>query len=136
MANEITLWQGIQVANGNFQFPKFGNTPAQVNQATAIGGAPGLILAVTAANGTLVDLSTLPTGIWSAALGGFLCFKNIDSTNFVTWGPDNGAGTLIKQGEMLPGEIAGPFRASRGNSKIRFQADTGNCNVMIFAMAP
>lgn len=137
MANEITLSQMLRCINGNFQFPSasgsFGNQNILANQA-AIGGAqPGMISAIIAANGTLVDLNALSP---SMAGGGWAMFKNADPTNFVTWGPDTGGTTLVKMGEMLPGEFAGPFRISRSVTKFRFQADTGPCDVQVFVLTP
>lgn len=137
MANEITLNQQIRVANGNFQFPgpsgMFGNASGLANQIALGGGQPGMIAAVIAANGTLVDLATFSPAM---AGGGWCVFRNADPTNFVSYGPDTGGTTLVKFGEMLPGEIAGPFRCSRSATKYRFQADTGACDVQVFFFTP
>lgn len=130
MAQEICVTQQIQVTNGNFKFPKTGPVTQLIDQATAGGGNPGTIQAVTTANGTLVDFSTFP-GITA---GGWLQVTNLDPTNYVSWGPDNGAGTLELAGELLPGESA-LFRMSRGQQKYRFQANTAICNVQVSGFA-
>lgn len=137
MSQEINVTQQIRVNNGNHIFPSlsgsYGASNQLINQLNPGGPVPGTISAVTAANGTLVDLSTFAA---ITATGGWIIFKNTDPTNFVTWGVDNGSGTIVKVGEMLPGEIAGPFRMSRSQQKYRFQADTLACDVDVFAFVP
>lgn len=137
MSNEITLTQQIRVVNGNFQFPgptgNFGNSGANANQTTLGGGSPGEISAVTAANGTLVDLATFSPVM---AGGGWCIFKNADPTNFVDWGPDNAGTTLIPAGRLYPGMIAGPFQGTPLKTKYRFQADTAACPVQVFFFTP
>ena len=134
MAQEISLSQQISVRNGNFNFPgpsgKFGSSNLLVDQTKASGAVPGTISAVTIGQGTLVDLSTL-----DITAGGWVIFQNLDLTNYVKFGPDNGAGNIVLMGEMLPGEYAGPFRGSRTQQKLRFLADTGACDVLVLAFS-
>lgn len=127
MAGTLTITQQIGVVNGNNYFPssgsKFGKSNLTAVQAAAfIGGAPGEIIAVSTGQGTLVDLTTLPI-----ALGGGWCiFVNEDTAITVSWGPDDGAGNIVKVGDMLPGEPAGPFRCSAAQNKYRFKAASGS----------
>lgn len=131
MALEITVNQQIRVLNGAFKFPGvqgyYGPSSQQSNQA-----APGIYMpivsAITTGQGTLVDLTGL------VAINGWILFTNLDPTNYVEWGPDDGSGNLVKCGQMLPGESAGPFRGD--NLKYRFKANTLACEVQPLFVIP
>ena len=144
MSQEITLAQSLRVVNGIFVFPgsnaSLGGQNIKADQTNPGGGAPGYVAAISTGQGTLVDLSALTPAI---AGGGWCVFVNNDpnaaANSYVTWGPDS-AGNIIATGEMLslksPGEIAGPFRLSRSQQKIRFKASAGTINLQVFFLVP
>ena len=96
MAGEVRIQTSLEVDNGNFVLPRLGNTSFKANQGVAGGGLPGEVLAGTGATGTLVNTTALTSEGW--------CFlKNLDSANFVTWGPLVAA-TFHPVGKLKPGE--------------------------------
>lgn len=59
---------------------------------------------------------------------GFVILRNLDSTNFVDWGLNDG-GTIKSIGRMLPGEPA-IFRL-QPSQQLMLKADTASCNVEV-----
>lgn len=76
----------------------------------------------------IIALTTSDTalGVGSVSTNGYLFLKNLDSTNFFKWGPNN-SGSILAIGKCLPGEIAF-FRLLPGVT-FRLQADTATVNV-------
>jgi len=96
MANEIVLQFGAQVANGFFKHT-FQPGSIQVDQA-AIGRA-GHAQLIGFAAAEIVDFGDISTN-------GYCILRNLDTTNYVTWGPDTGAAAIKVCGKLKPGEIA------------------------------
>ena len=140
MANEATVRVFLQVNNGNQQY----RAPAEAFHADMTGDqgpTPGSFLAATAP-GTDVDLSHV--GI----PGGLVKVKNIDTVNFVSYGPfDPDTGVFYFWGELRPGESF-VWRMSRflggeevgtgtsGSDKtFRFVANAQPCQVLVEAFS-
>jgi hypothetical protein len=122
MANEITVRQSLSVKNGNFIVPDISGNASRVTQNVIGGSMPVVTIGFAAAEQiTFPDIADL----------GFVLFKNLDDTNFVQWGTD--ATGFIPVGKMLPGEVAGPFRADP-TLALWMQADTAACKVQIIAL--
>jgi hypothetical protein len=96
MANEINLACSLRVANGSFQFAF---TPASLQVAQSNPGRGGL-------SQTIPTSDTLIQGLTDLTCNGFAVLRNLDPTNFVLWGPDNGSGAIVVLGKLLPGEYA------------------------------
>lgn len=142
MANEATVQAGLQVFKGTdpiqIQYlSRPGSFVADV--AGAKGPVPGAFTATLA--GTDVDFSELTQP-------GLALFKNLDATNFVTWGIwDPEISKFYPIGEILPGEFY-PIRLSRlltgelgtgagttgpNTNTLRFKADTAPLDVSVEA---
>lgn len=120
MANEITI-------NLDFRLKKSGlkkevqERNLQFDQ-TGVGAFDTVLeIGTTAETITLTDITT----------EGWAFFKNLDATNFVTWGPDSTG--LVPFGRLKPGEVAGPMRVAPG-TVISMQADTADCHVRVLVM--
>ena len=99
MADEFKIIQTIQCVNGNFRFPDFDGRRRKFDQTTQGGGVPGTINVPhsgTAAEGTLIDLSALTTANWTL-------FQNVDPTNYIELGVQDGGGTFIPFSRLQPG---------------------------------
>ncbi len=120
----ITIRASMRAVNEDFEFPEIGKSKYTVDQAVKGGGVPGTVDATTAAQGVNVDLSLL------TALG-YCYIKNLDLTNFVTYGPVVAA-TLHPFGKLKPGET-GIFRLNPGIT-MAVKADTATCRVQIFCL--
>ena len=93
MANEITTVLRLNVANGNYT-DQFLAAPA-ITQNT-LGAASGVqTIGTSAENLAVGDVATL----------GMFAITNLDSTNYVTYGPDD-SGTQKTFGRLSPGESA------------------------------
>lgn len=115
MANEIQLNIYGSVANGNFKTVFDGNGQS-ITQA-AIGGTSGVLSLTT--GDTALSLGSVTTE-------GIMFLKNLDGTNFFTWGPNN-SGAILAIGKVLPGESFS-FRLKPGVT-FRLQADTATVKV-------
>lgn len=113
MANELTVTVTANLTNGLSQ-ESFGPGAVRIDQA-AIGSHGSTVSVGQAAEENLAtgDISTL----------GWLFLHNLDSTNFVTYGPDNG-GSMVALGRLEPGEVAA-LRLEPGIT-FRWQADTAD----------
>lgn len=115
MANELQITLKSRLANGEFVDLIEGQT-YQVTQA-AIGGHFGVVTVGTSEEDVAVgDVSTL----------GWLYLKNLDSTNYVTYGPKDT--TMKAFGRLEPGEFA-MLRLEPGIT-IRWKADTAAVKVL------
>lgn len=94
MANEITVTAVLKVTNGNYS-DAFSVSGLAVSQA-AQGGVSGVASVGTAEE----DL-----GVGDVATVGYLALRNLDATNYVTFGP-NSAGAMVPFGKLKPGEVA------------------------------
>lgn len=126
MANEISQQIRLSATNGNFVLPAIGTTK-QITQTTRGGGVPGQITAVETGEGTLIDVSTL--GLTAT---GVVYLKNTDPTNFVEYGPDDGAAAIVPFGKLKPGEEAS-FRLKPGVDWW-IRADTAPCKVTVIIL--
>jgi hypothetical protein len=110
MANEISLNVSLTLTNG---YQKESISPGQIliTQA-AIGRAGGIFSIGTSEEDlTLPDISTL----------GYAYFRNLDTTNFVDFGPKSG-GSMVAFCRLKAGEV-GCLRLTPGIT-IRCKADT------------
>lgn len=114
MANEITFTANVAVNNSGFKTNFAEST--QYNQ-TAIGAASGIHI-VTTSEGDLSagDITT----------NGLLILKNIDSTNFITYGPKV-TGSMQLMGKLKAGETA--ILRVAPTVVVRMIADTASCKV-------
>lgn len=122
MANEITIQSSISCANGNFKLT-LNNGQFRVNQSVAGGGSPGTVT-VAFASATTISLADMTKP-------GFVWIKNLDATNYVTYGPDSG-GSMVGFGELKAGEET-ILRLSRTTPTVKMQANTAACEVQIHA---
>ena len=60
---------------------------------------------------------------------GFIALRNLDATNFVTWGPESG-GAMVAIGKLLPLGEPAIFRMKPGVT-LRLKADTAACKVQV-----
>ena len=119
MANEIKVTASIGVTNGTLIFPTVGSAQQSITQTTLGGGGPGYLSIGTSEEAiTFTDVGTL----------GWCWIKNLDSTNFVKWGPEN-AGAMVVVGKLKAGESC-VFRLMTGVT-LRMQSDTAACKVQI-----
>lgn len=93
MANEIKVTLSVTIANGEYN-EKISDGQNSITQA-AIGEAGGVVSVGSGAEEDLVttDISTL----------GCVYLKNLDSTNYVTYGPKSG-GVMVAFGRIKAGE--------------------------------
>ena len=103
MANEIRVNADLQCENGNFQ-PRMRVQNLYITQ-TTLGGTTGVQAIGTAAH-EAIDLGDVGTV-------GLVMFRNLDATNFVEIGIDDG-GAFVPIHKLLKGESAGPFRLAAG----------------------
>lgn len=110
MADEITITAEIDLDNGDLE--RTASVSAlQFNQA-----AKGALW--TCVNAAAADEAIVTTEIGTL---GWCFMRNLDSSNFVSWGPDSG-GSIVKVGRIEAGEIA-LFRLEPGVT-LRTEADT------------
>ena len=118
MANEIKVTAGLTCTNGELSV-QIATASTQVDQVTARGGGPGT-LDIGTSEETIAFTDTVP---------GWIYMKNLDATNFITWGNvtanldqklrAGGAPTVI---EMVSGGV------------LILKADTATCKVQIIAI--
>ena len=114
MADEITVVAGLKVTNGNLVI----NVPTvtvKVDQATARGGGPGT-LDIGTSEETVDFVDTVP---------GYVLMRNLDATNFVTYGLTTG-----QLGLTLPAGGA-PTLLYVGTGSLILKADTATCKVQV-----
>ena len=116
MANEISVSVSIRANKGFFSYTK--SAAETIDMTGAGGGGPG-------------QIAVPVTGIDVAFSGfdpGIAYFRNLDSTNFVVWGPNDG-GVLKSMGKLKPGEFA-VLRIHTGVT-LRLAADTATCQCQV-----
>lgn len=119
MANEITVKASVRVKNGNLELA-FDSGNVRIDQTTATGGAPGIV-AVGTTEETISFGDVSPGIVW---------MRNLDATNFVTWG--NTTGNLAQK--LSAGGTPTMIEVSSGS--IIMKADTASCNVQIIGVSP
>ncbi len=114
MANEIKLRLSFLVENGFFKDSFQGG---QINIDQANPGRGGYVQVIGTSEEIIVfgDVTT----------GGVLFMRNLDSTNFITYGPDNSG--MVGGSKMKPGEPAF-FRITPGTTWLA-KADTASCKL-------
>lgn len=121
MADELTINGSAQLVNGNHK-EQWSVAAYRVDQA-AIGAHSTL---VTVGFGSEEDM---PVG--DVTVMGWLFLENLDSTNFVTWGPKSG-GVMIDMGRIEAGETV-QMRMEPGVI-LRWQADTADVQVKMMLL--
>ena len=117
MSNEITITTGLQLVNGNLSVSA-ATTTLQFDQTTARGGSPGT-----------QDIGTSEETIsFGDVIPGFVWMRNLDVTNFVTWG--NVTGNLDQK--LRPGGTTLIEMVSGG--VLIMKADTAGCKVQIVSV--
>lgn len=119
MANEIKVMASLELSKGSLVIPRLGSSQLQITQTGSGGGSPGYVSAPTA--GADVDVAVFSTLGWCR-------LQNLDTVNFVEWGPKSG-GTFYPIGKLMPGESA-VFRLSPGKV-LHVKADTAACKMQI-----
>ena len=126
MAGTVTVSASLKVVNGNLQYQSQ-PTSYTASQATANGPAPGSVVATTAGVNVSFAALTLP---------GFVIIRNLDATNYVTWGLYDGT-TFRPVGELQPGEshvlrfARTLLTANAAADVVRLVANSANCNVQV-----
>ena len=118
MANEITAIAGLQLTNGSLvvQVP---TVSVKLDQTTGRGGGPGT-----------VDIGTGEETIsFGDIVPGYVFMRNLDPTNYVTWG--NVTANLDQK--LSPGGVPHLVEMVSGGVLI-MQAATATCKVQIIAV--
>lgn len=121
MANEIQSTCSLRVTNGSL---KSNLTPGTINitQAVAKGPTPGTVNVGTSAEViSFAELTTL----------GVIQITNLDGTNYIEFGPDDGASDIQPAIRIEAGECW-QFRLVPGVTYYA-KADTAACNVQFMA---
>ena len=116
MAGEFKLTVAHNITKGYY---KDSYSPGQFSIDQATQGAFTGVLAIGTSEEaiTFTDIGTL----------GWLTMHNLDTTNYVDWGPDSG-GSMVAVGRMKANEVA-VFRLKPGIT-LRLQANTASCKVL------
>lgn len=127
MSNEIT----INISN-TLQNPSTSATGALKHSF-----APGAIKVNQSAQLMWAEAITMTTtdtliGFTGVTTPGWVMLQNMDSTNYVQYGPNN-AGAILTFGKLKPGEPATFRLDSSLTSGFRFKANTASC-VVFFAI--
>lgn len=120
MANEISVTAKLVVTNGGFR--QTFDTGTLRRDQTAV-GAHGPILSIGTSEEVISagDVTTL----------GYVCFRNLDATNYVDIGPESG-GALVGLIRLEPSDVA-LFRLKPGVT-IRAQANTAAVKVQMLLL--
>lgn len=94
MANEIDLVLRVRVANGLFRHT-FDPGPLKIDQSAVGGHAPVVSVGTAEEDLSLGDIAT----------AGLVAVRNLDDTNFITFGPSSG-GVMVPLGRIHAGEPA------------------------------
>jgi len=120
MADEITTYCSLSVTNGELSLPGVGGS-IKVDQTTARGGGPGAVTIGTSEEAiSFGDISP-----------GYVFIKNLDSTNYVEFGPESG-GSMVVCGRLKAGEQC-LFRLG-GSVTLRAQANTADVDCLVYAV--
>jgi hypothetical protein len=123
MANEITINMKGLVVNGYLR-SEFNPGPLQFTQTTVGGHFP----IVSVGNGAEEDFDTGDVGIANA---GILMMRNLDTANYVIYGPKSG-GVMVPFGRIKAGELAS-FRFEPSIT-MRWQANTAAVKVQVWLL--
>ena len=118
MADEITITSNLQCTNGGFSFATREGS-VRVDQAVAGGGGPGTVTITT---------SDAAVSLGSFTAKGYCFIKNLDSTNYVEFGPESG-GAIVKMFRLNAGESC-LFRFV-SSATLRAQANTASVKCYI-----
>lgn len=117
MSNEIKLTTSLLCENSTFKVERY---TGQVNiDQNAIGRG---------GHCQLVGTSEEEIDFGDVSTEGLLWMRNVDPTNYVTWGPQVGTGNMQPLGRLHPGGAPAIFRVEPG-VVILAQADTAACKV-------
>ncbi len=122
MAREITVMMRLGVTNG-LHTDTLDAQQVLVDQAAQ--GAHAPVVIVPHATEADLDLGDIVTP-------GLVMLRNLDSTNYVTWGPKDGNDDMEPIGRINPGEPA-LFRFDPA-AQLRWQADTADVKVQVLAL--
>ena len=118
MANEITISANLNCTNGGLAFATK-ESAVRINQTVQGGGGPGVVTVTT---------SDAALSLGSYTTKGYCFIKNLDSTNYVEFGPESG-GAIVKVIKLKPGEYA-LFRLVNA-ATLRAQANTASVKCYI-----
>lgn len=120
MANELTINLTAQLVNGlHKELIQPGQL--QVTQNTQLAHCPVVVVGTSEEDFDDGDVTTL----------GWLFMQNLDSTNYVTYGPKS-AGVMVAFGRIKPGEVAA-FRLEPGVI-MRWIANTSSVKVKVWLL--
>ena len=117
MSNEITVTAMLSVLNGNHD-ERFAHANLRFDQTTQ--GAYSAIQSVGTSEENIA--------VGDVAAGRFVAMRNLDATNYVSWGQDHSS-TMRKIGRLRAGSVA-LFELEPGET-IRAQANTAACRVKV-----
>lgn len=120
MANEIQTTLNVAVVNGNFR-QTFAPGTIQITQTAQGAHSPVVSVGTSEEDLSVGDVGTL----------GVLCLRNLDSANYVQWGPKS-AGSMVAVGRLKAGEVA-YIRLEPGIT-LRWVANTAACKVQVMLL--
>lgn len=115
MSHEIKLRLSYLVDNGFFH-DSFQGGQINIDQANPGRGGKG---------GQVIGTSEETVDFGDVTVEGLLFMRNLDPTNFITWGPDSTG--MVAIGKIKPGEIA-LFRVNPA-TVLKAKADTASCKL-------
>lgn len=121
MASEITITTSVSVTKGNYKL-SFAPGTQRFDQ-TAQGAHEPVVS---------VGTSEEDMAVGDVAVPGWLILQNLDTTNYVTWGPKSG-GAMVAIGRIEPGETA-VFRMAPSSATLRWLANTAACKVKMILL--
>lgn len=121
MADEISSYGRLTLTNGNAK-ESFDFGPITDTQTTL--GAHAPIVAVPTSD-TVIDFGSL-------AAPGWVCFRNLDATNYVQVG-NTAAGALVPFMRLKPNKTSGPIFLEPG-VVFRWKSNSAICKVKILAL--
>lgn len=95
MSGTIDFNASLSVSNGLFndQFAPQAQQIAETN------------LGVVGGTHSIPTADTLIPELTGLTAEGLCVMQNLDATNYLTWGPDNGSGAMVVAGKLKPGEF-------------------------------
>jgi hypothetical protein len=117
MANELTVSATLALTNGKLK-ERAETGALQVTQSVALSFSPTVIVGTSEEDLAIGDIATL----------GWVLLQNLDSANYVQWGPKS-AGAMVAIGRLKAGEFA-LLRLEPGIT-LRWVANTAAVNVKI-----
>ena len=117
MADEIRVFMKVTLTNGYLK-NDFESGQLAIDQATQ-----GLHATVVSVGTSEEDM---PVG--DVATPGVLCIRNLDATNYITYGPKS-AGSMVAVGRLEPGDAA--LLRLDPAATIRWIANTAACKIQM-----